>query len=210
MPNSLEALLILFFVAPGFVASEAHAYQLPLKERGTFDKLVTTIIASLVVHLLAIPVWLYLNGKCDFLAFDDAIQLGPNAKSTWLIWKLAVTYLAPSMIGGYLTGRFLIPLVVKPHLPVWSVEIFQAAEKSDKAISAYVVMNNGDIYAGIVKSIPHDYETLHGDDKDFSLAKVTYLRSNTNTPENLENQVVLLNTSDVAAIHIVETGKQEE
>lgn len=73
----------------------------------------------------------------------------------------------------------------------------------------FVASDNGDIYVGIVKSIPHDYETLHGDDKDFSLAKVNYLRSDTGILESLEDQVVLLNTSDVAAIHIIETDKIE-
>jgi len=207
MPNSLEALLILFFVAPGFVASEAHAYQLPLKERTTFDKLVTTIIASLFVHFLVLPLWLLCNDKWSFWSFADAGNLEPNSKSAWLVWKLAITYLAPTMVTGYITGRWLIPRVMKPHLPVWSVEIFQEAKESDRAITAYVVMTNGDIYVGIVKSIPHDYDTLHGDDKDFSLTKASYLRKDADELEKLGEYTVLLNTSDVASMHIIATDK---
>lgn len=199
MPNSLESLFILFFVAPGFVASEAHAYLLPLKERTTFDKLVTAVIASLLIHFLMLPIWLACNDKWQFWDYAAAAQLGRDAQSIWLIWKLAITYLAPAMGIGYITGRWLIPIVMKPHLPVWSVEIFQEAKRTNKAMTAYVIMTNGDIYVGIVKSIPHDYETLHGDDKDFSLANASYLPKESRTVEQLENQVVLLNTSDVAA-----------
>jgi hypothetical protein len=67
-----------------------------------------------------------------------------------------------------------------------------------------VVMKNGDTYVGVVRSIPHDYDTLHGDAKDFSIIDAFYLPKDSAAIQQLHDQTVLLNTADVDAIHLVQ------
>jgi hypothetical protein len=205
MPNNLQALLVVFFLVPGFVAAEMHAQQLPLKERSLFDKFVLTVVASVFLHALWMPIWLKANDSFRWIPFPLRADVEVDEGQLWNIWQLAVTYLLPTSIAGAALGQWALPRIIRPRMPVWTVELFQRAREENIAITAYVVMSNGDIYVGVVKSIPHDYEILHGDSKDFSITNAIYLRHNADRLEQLDNQVVLLNTADVGAMHLVPT-----
>lgn len=78
MPTTLQGLLIVFFVLPGFLAVEVDARRRPAREHSAFDKTVLSVLYSAFVHLpLSIIQAVYLpkDGILEKLGGDQVVLL---------------------------------------------------------------------------------------------------------------------------------------
>lgn len=75
----------------------------------------------------------------------------------------------------------------------------------DKLYSVLIQMKNGDFFTGLLDKIPADYEVLQSPAKDFTIRPPGRYKPKGQAWQSLENkEVVLLNTSNVDAIRIIE------
>lgn len=175
-----------------------------------------TLLASTAIHAVTFPLVLALVVLISQSIFGMQLRTITFSvthplplRSVWVATGIVVPYGIVTSLLGYVSGKLVAPRLFSPLLPVWTVEIFERSQKTGSAITAYVVLKNGDRYVGLLRSIPHDYETLQGATKDFTLVKASYLPAGAADLQNLQGQTVLLNSGSVEAIHIIETPVDE-
>jgi hypothetical protein len=222
MPTNLQSLLVLLvFVLPGFVAVEIDARSRPARERSTFDKTALSVFYSTLVHLALVPLatflatWLW---SFDPAVVDSNWATEQMQQHLWRSESLLLGYFATAMLSGALFGYTLSKFKGQTP-PVWAQETYVRVQRRGfaqairerlhrprytAALSVLVLMKNGDQYAGLLKTLPGEFDELQRKDKFFSIQKVAY-RPKDATPQTLQpGQVVLLNTDNVDAMWIGE------
>ncbi len=202
MPDNVQALLLLvLFIAPGFVFIEVHARRRPTRKLGTFDKTVLTVLFSTILHVVLVGLVLailYLRDvDLNFLFDQDALQtrIEQHAYEAYLY---VVVYffvaLLLSGISGLLAGR-----------TVWrAIPVFARVVRRDKENAVLVQMKNGDFFTGILGLIPGDYDVLQGPAKDFTISPPGRYKPKDRDWQSLQmGETVVLNTTNVDALRII-------
>ncbi|HEX7378570.1 MAG TPA: DUF6338 family protein [Pirellulales bacterium] len=217
MPTTLQGLLIVFFVLPGFLAVEVDARRRPAREHSAFDKTVLSVLYSAFVHLPLLFCWSFAAVRwlgADFnILTEEWITQQIRARPLHLQGYI-MAYFASSMATGWLLGSCLAG-VTRHIAPVWARETYlrvlpkgwtdRVMERLRRpafvaAISVLVKMKSGDQYAGILRTAPGDYDELQQKDKYFSIIQAVYLPKDGSLEKLGGDQVVLLNMADVEAL----------
>lgn len=203
MPGNLHAiLLIVFFVVPGFVFVEVDARLRPSQKFGAFERTVVSVLFSTIWH--GIVLWMLLLGLlvfgCDVAKVFDLKCVAQWSRDhvffvcTCLLAYLLLSILVPGWCGSKMG------LVTRGWMPVVSRVVDQK-----RFNSVLVQMKNGDFFTGLLDKIPADYDVLQGPAKDFTITPPGRYKPKGQSWQKLEdNEVVLLNTSNVDAIRVIQ------
>lgn len=219
MPTTLQGLLIILFVLPGFLAVEVDAHRRPARERSVFDKTVLSVLYSAFVHLPLLVCWSYAALTwldADFSIVTEGWIMQQIRERPLRVQGYIVAYFASTMAAGYLLGSSLAKLT-RHVAPVWARETYLRVlpkrwtdrmtewlrrPKFTGAISVLVKMKSGDQDAGILRTAPGDYDELQQKDKYFSIVRAVYLPKDGVLETLDDDQVVLLNMADIEALLI--------
>jgi hypothetical protein len=202
MPGNIQALLvILVFIAPGFIFVEVDTRRRPAQRLGAFDKTVLSVLFSTALH--AVLLWPILLGLLVF-----GFRLANLLDADWLLvfaqehvfltYTCVLLYFLLSLFIGVGCG-VKVGTVTRNWTPILSRIV-----RRDRPNPVLVQMKNGDFYTGILDMIPADYDVLQGPAKDFTITPPGRYKPNGKRWQKLqEGEVVLLNTSNVDAIRLM-------
>lgn len=203
MPSNLEAiLLILVFIVPGFVCVEVDARLRFGQKLAAFERTIVSILISAALH--AVLTWLTL-----FVLFLLRFNLANLFDRNWLAnWFVANPFLAVNLGLFYFAIAIVLAVFVGwkvgPVTKRW-VPVISRIVDENKRNSVLIQMKNGDFFTGLLDMIPADYEVLQSPAKDFTIIPPGRYKPKGQAWQNLEDkEVVLLNTSNVDAIRIIE------
>ena len=206
MPVNFQALLLLLvFIVPGFVFVEVDTRRRPAQKLGTFDKTVLSIFFSTILH--AVLTWLILLALLTY-GFDTAKLLDRGWLAGQAETHIVATYALGSCyfilsVGIASVCGFMVGRLTHRWTPVLSRVV-----KRDRDINNWVLvqMSNGDFFTGILGMIPADYDVLTGPAKDFAVIPPGRYKAAGQPWQPLQDgEVVLLNTSNVDAIRIIQS-----
>ncbi|MHC4400222.1 MAG: DUF6338 family protein [Planctomycetota bacterium] len=202
MPANLQALLLLLvFIAPGFVFVEVDTRRRPAQKLAAFDKTVLSILFSTLLHAVLLWPTLLCFSLCGF---DLARVLDANWLLNYVQQHVLLTYtfllvyffvaIAIAVFCGFKVGA-----LTSKWTPVLSRSV-----RRDRPNPVLVHMKNGDFYTGILGMIPADYDVLQGPAKDFTVIPPgRYKPKGKRWPKLQEGEIVLLNTANVDAVRLM-------
>ncbi len=209
MPVNFQALLLLLvFIVPGFVFVEVDTRRRPAQNLGTFDKTVLSVFFSTILH--AVLAWLVLLALLTF-GFDTARLLDREWLAAQAETHIVATYAFGSCyfilsVGIATVCGFMVGRLTRRWTPVLSRVVVREQNINNWVL---VQMSNGDFFTGILGMIPADYDVLTGPAKDFTVIPPGRYKPAGQSWQALQDgEVVLLNTSNVDAMRIIQSQGQ--
>lgn len=232
MPTNLQALILLvLFVAPGFLAFRAYWRDSPryYREADLFEQTVISVIASITIHLLALPAFLLLfftvgvrtyenllGVSFDFGAFvallfasspDDLT--GYTAREFIAYAGAPAVYSGLTLVGAWYGGRLWQQVRPSP-LPLWSVFLTEVLATYSPSVKPQfrVRLLNGDEYNGAVRHFR--WVGLKDVTYELVLEEVMYTRAGSPDVTQPKELQVLLLSRDILSLSSIGTSQDQK
>ncbi len=177
-PALTSLLILLVFIAPGFVATGRLRQKLSLKKDTTFELTAQSIVFSVFCHLLlfcllwATSLIPYLEPFYQwattqrFPGSDSSVTFADVFRGSFIV----IAYTAISIVIGLLLGAAYLKLTLRrtdlPELmPVW-VNVFN---RDDALLRCKVRTKFGVIYVGEVATVTMDRESIDNGQRDITI-----------------------------------------
>lgn len=193
MPTDLQALLVLLlFIAPGFLFTRAYGYGLPRyhREPDAFQQMITSIVASTGIHLLlfAIAAGILIIWQPDVSPLSGLTRpltaLAPHELVLLLV--SLIIYIGASLFLGWIGGALWQKLST-PALPLWWLLVAEPFAQGFQPQVTVRLANEQEL-TGLV-----------GDARWIGSKEVTYELTLRNI-QNLPNAELLVTSKDVVWI----------
>ncbi len=196
-------LLLLLFIAPGFLFARAYWRDLPryYRDPNLFQETISAIIASTAIHfLLLVPFTLIAAVSPEFRSWAIALLTDPLSKSTPTVspfnLPLLAMYPVVSLGVGWLGGLLWRRRSPPPLLPWWA-NLVAEAQARGQTIRLHVRLRNGEQYVGTLER----FFWIGSKETTYELALTAVLRENPDRPQTkpirLAGQTLLLLSSDI-------------
>jgi len=196
-------LLLLLFIAPGFLFARAYWRDLPryYRDPNLFQETVLAIIASTAIHFLFLVLFtLIAVVSPEFRSWTIALLIDPlpTSSPTALPLNLLALAIYPilSLGAGWLGGVWWQRRSPPPLLPWWA-NLVAEAQAREQTIRLRVRLRNGEQYVGTLER----FFWIGSKETTYELALTAVLRESPDKPQTkpvrLLDQTLLLLSSDI-------------